>query len=114
MNNATIFGKNKFKNIFKNNFLKNFKKYVDKEKIKVYNEENEGGNMLKITLKEMLEEMVNCILNNKELNNYYWKDGEKNYHLITEVDLMYRIRTANDDFTEFEWELKESNLYKEE
>lgn len=42
MNNATIFGKNKFKNIFKNNFLKNFKKYVDKEKIKVYNEENEG------------------------------------------------------------------------
>ena len=46
MNNTTIFGKNKFKNIFKNNFLKNFKKYVDKEKIKVYNEENEGGNKI--------------------------------------------------------------------
>lgn len=70
--------------------------------------------MIKITLKEMLEEMVNCILNKEEFKNYYWKDGENNYHLITEVDLMYRIKTDNDDFTEFEWELEESSLYKEE
>ena len=68
--------------------------------------------MENITLKEMLEEMVNCILNNKELNNYYWKDGEKKYHLITQVDLMYRIITDNDDFTEFEWELEKSNIYR--
>lgn len=70
--------------------------------------------MLKITLKQMLEEMVNCILNKEEFKNYYWKDGENNCHLITEVDLMYRIRTDNDDFTEFEWELEKSRLYKEE
>ena len=68
-----------------------------------------------LTSKEKLYQSLRIELNYlKELNNYYWKDGEKNYHLITEVDLMYRIRTANDDFTEFEWELKESNLYKEE
>lgn len=70
--------------------------------------------MLKITLKEMLVEMVNCILNKETFKNYYWKDGENNYHLITQVDLMYRIITDNDDFTEFEWELEKSNLYKEE
>lgn len=70
--------------------------------------------MLKITLKQMLEEMVNCILNKEKFKNYYWKDGENNYHLITEVDLMYRIKTDNDDFTEFEWELEKSRLYKEE
>ena len=68
-----------------------------------------------LTSKEKLYQSLRIELNYlKELNNYYWKDGEKNYNLITEVDLMYRIRTANDDFTEFEWELKESNLYKEE
>lgn len=66
--------------------------------------------MRKITLKEMLD----YTLNNKALENYYWKDGENNYHLITEVDLMDRIRVDNDDFTEFEWELEESRLYKEE
>ena len=69
--------------------------------------------MIKITLKQMLEDMVGCILNKEPLKNYYWKDGENNYHLITEVDLMYRIKTDNDDFTEFEWELENSRLYKE-
>lgn len=69
--------------------------------------------MEKITLKQMLEEMVNCILKKQPFKNYYWRDGENKYRLITEVDLMYRIKTFNDDFTEFEWELKESNLYRE-
>lgn len=66
-----------------------------------------------ITLEEMLKEMVNCILNKKSFPKYYYKDGENNYHKITEVDLMYRIKTDNDDFTEFEWEIEESRLYRE-
>ena len=70
--------------------------------------------MKNITLKDMLEEMVKCILNNTPFPNYYWKDGENRYNRITTVDLMYRITTENDDFTEFEWELEKSDLYREE
>ena len=70
--------------------------------------------MKHISLKEMLEEIVQCILEQKEIKDYYWKDGEGEYRRITEVDLLDRIRTSNDDFTEFEWELAESRLYKVE
>ena len=70
--------------------------------------------MKHITLKEMLEEIVQCILEQKETEDYWWKDGEGEYHRITEIDLLDRIRTSNDDFTEFEWELAESHLYKVE
>ena len=62
--------------------------------------------MKHITLKEMLEEIIQCILEQK--------DGEGEYRRITEIDLLDRIRTSNDDFTEFEWELSESRLYKVE
>lgn len=70
--------------------------------------------MRHITLKEMLEEIIQCILEQKEIKDYYWKDGEGEYRRITEIDLLYRIRTSNDDFTEYERELKESRLYKVE
>ena len=60
----------------------------------------------------MLEEIVQCILEQKEIKDYYWKDGEGEFRRITEIDLLDRIRTSNDDFTEFEWELEESRLYK--
>lgn len=46
------------------------------------------------------------------LNNNVWKDGEGEYSRITEIDLLYRIRTSNDDFTMFDWELEESRLYR--
>lgn len=68
--------------------------------------------MKHITLKKMLEEIVQSILNKKEIKDYYWKDGEGEYRRITEIDLLRRITTINDDFTEFEWELEESRLYK--
>lgn len=70
--------------------------------------------MKHITLKEMLEEIVYCILEQKEIKDYYWKDGEEEFRRITEIDLLDRIRTSNDDFTEFNWELVESHLYKVE
>lgn len=74
----------------------------------------EAGRVKHITLKEMLEEIVYCILEQKEIKDYYWKDGEKEFRRITEIDLLDRIRTSNDGFTEFEWELAESRLYKVE
>lgn len=69
--------------------------------------------MKHITLKQMFEELTDCILNNKEQPNYFWK-RENEYILITQVDLMdSRFKTIDDDFSEYEWELENSNIYKE-
>lgn len=68
--------------------------------------------MDKITLKEMLEEMIDCILNKKEFLTYYWEDAEENFHRITEVDLLYGIKDDYSNSTEFEWQLEESTLYR--
>lgn len=66
-----------------------------------------------ITLKEMFNILIDCILNNKEQPCFYYK-RENEYILIQEVDLMdSRLRTIDGDFTEYEWELEESRLYKE-
>ena len=67
-----------------------------------------------ITLKEMFNILIDCILNNREQPFFYYK-RENEYVLIQEVDLMdSRLRTLYGDFTEYEWELEESNLYKED
>ena len=70
--------------------------------------------MKHITLKEMFNILIECILNNKEQPCFYYK-RENEYILIQEVDLMdSRLRTTDGDFREYEWELEESNLYKED
>lgn len=70
--------------------------------------------MKHITLKEMFNILIDCILNNKEQPFFYYK-RENEYILIQEVDLMdSRLRTTDGDFTEYEWELEESRLYKED
>lgn len=70
--------------------------------------------MKHITLKEMFNILIDCILNNEEQPFFYYK-RENEYILIQEVDLMdSRLRTTDGDFTEYEWELEESNLYKED
>ena len=67
-----------------------------------------------ITLKEMFNILIDCILNNREQPFFYYK-RENEYVLIQEVDLMdSRLRTIDGDFTEYEYELEESNLYKED
>lgn len=69
--------------------------------------------MINISLKEMLEELVKSILNQEQAPTYYYK-REDGYIEITEVDLMYgRFRTIDGDFSEFEWELENSSIYKE-
>ena len=72
--------------------------------------------MKNISLKEMLEEIIECILNKKNIKNYFYKTeyepNKPEYFLITEVDLMRgRYKTLNDDFSEFEWEIEKSNIY---
>lgn len=70
--------------------------------------------MKHITLKAMFKILINCIINKKEQPIFYYKRGNE-YVIIQEVDLMdSRLRTTDGDFTEYEWELEESNLYKED
>ena len=73
--------------------------------------------MKHITLKEMLETEVNDILNGYQTgcHIYFWKNGDGEYFEIVELDLLRgRFITEDGDFSEFEWELKESNIYMEE
>ena len=74
-----------------------------------------------ISLKEMFDILINCILTQKEdYPTFYYK--RENFHTgnpefieITEVDLLYgRFNTIDGDFSEFEWELENSNIYMKE
>ena len=70
-----------------------------------------------ITLKEMLEDLVKWQLNedNKYGGEFYYRNGEGGYFEITEVDLMRsRFETEDGDFSEYDWELEESNIYVKE
>lgn len=77
--------------------------------------------MKNISLKEMLNTLVECILEQKQTYPifYYrrtnWSTGNFEFIEITEVDLLYgRFRTVDGDFSEFSWELKNSNIYIKE
>jgi hypothetical protein len=70
-----------------------------------------------ITLKEMLEDLVKWVLGEecKYGGEFYYRNGEGGYFEITEVDLMRsRFETEDNDFSEYDWELKESNIYVRE
>ena len=70
-----------------------------------------------ITLKEMLEDLVKWVLGEeyKYGGEFYYRNGEGEYFEITEVDLLNgRFYTEDNDFSEYDWELKESNIYVRE
>ena len=67
--------------------------------------------MKHITLKEMFNTLSYCILNNKEQPCFYYK-RENEFILIQEVDLMdSRFKTVDNDFSEYNWEIENSNIY---
>lgn len=73
--------------------------------------------MKHITFKEMLETEVTDLLASYPDGGktYFWEDGEGCYHEIIELDLLRgRFITDNGDFSEFEWEIKDSRIYVEE
>lgn len=80
----------------------------------------EAGRVKHITLKEMLNTMVDSIINKKEYPTFYYKrqnyyTGNDEFIEITEIDLMCgRFKTVDDDFSEFSWELEKSNIYMKE
>lgn len=70
--------------------------------------------MKNITLEEMLNVATQDILSNYAIGApaYYYKDASGEYHAIVELDLFRRrFVTDNGDFSEFEWELRESHIY---
>ena len=72
--------------------------------------------MKNISFEEMLKMEVTDLLNNYPSGGrtYYFKDGEGTFSEIVELDLFRgRFVTDNGDFSEFEWELKESHIYIE-
>lgn len=67
--------------------------------------------MFDILIKEILEETPKTF-NPEHYHRFYWKNGDGELHEITEVDLMYgRFRTEDGDFSQYEWEKKESRIY---
>ena len=92
----------------------------DKKAVKVYLT-NEKCIIKNISLKEMFDILINCILTQKEYYpTFYYKrknfnTGNPEFTEITEVDLMYgRFNTIDGDSSEFEWELNESHIYIKE
>lgn len=65
-----------------------------------------------VTLEYMLNSLVNEIINNGPIEDFYWYHEDTGFHEIVECDL-YRGRFITDDgdFSEFEWEKKESRIY---
>ena len=65
-----------------------------------------------VTLEYMLNSIVNEIINNGPTEDFYWYHEDTGFHEIVECDL-YRGRFITDDgdFSEFEWEKKESRIY---
>lgn len=74
-----------------------------------------GAEMYKnISLEEMLKKEVKGILTNYEDGgtDYYYRNGEGEFHEITELDLLRgRFYIEDGDFSEFKWELEESHIY---
>ena len=76
------------------------------------NIESGGGKMKNITLKEMFNIIIKCILSqNTEIPCFYYK-RENEFIEITEIDLLNtRFYTVDRDFSEYEWEIENSNIY---
>lgn len=71
----------------------------------------------RITLKEMLEDLVKWVLCEECQygGEFYYRDGDGNYSKISVVNLLdSRFETEDDDFSEYDWELEESNIYVKE
>ena len=74
--------------------------------------------MKNITLKEMFNIIIKCILSqNIEIPCFYYKreniyTGKDEFIEITEINLLdTRFYTFDSDFSEYNWEIENSNIY---
>jgi hypothetical protein len=71
--------------------------------------------LINIYFTTMLSEMTECIKESTPYPIYYWYHEDKGYLEIVECDLFRgRIIMEDGDFSEFDWELEESHIYREE
>lgn len=76
--------------------------------------------MKRVTVKQMLEELTEALVTQKEPETYYWErenfnTGNLEMVEITEVDLLRdRFKTIDDDFNYYEYELQDSHIYRKE
>ena len=71
--------------------------------------------LVNISLAAMLSEMIECIKGGITYPTYYWYHEDNGYLEIVECDLFRcRIIMEDGDFSEFDWELEESHIYREE
>lgn len=70
--------------------------------------------LINIPFDDMVSEMLECIRNGNCYYTYYWHHEDKGYLEITECDLLRgRIIVEDGDFSEFDWEMEESHIYRE-
>lgn len=75
------------------------------------------GQIINITLEELFSILSDCVINNKEIPDFYyerqnWYNGFRELVRITEVDLMSgRFKTIDNDFSEYDWEKEKSHIY---
>lgn len=72
--------------------------------------------MTTITLAELLHILTSCIVTNQPFDkNIYLKDGEDNFHTVSEIDLMSdRFRCEDGYFDYYEYINAIGNLYIED
>ena len=76
--------------------------------------------MKRVTVQQMLEELTEALVTQKESKTYYWErenfnTGNLEMVEITEVDLLRdRFKTIDDDFNYYEYELQDSHIYRKE
>lgn len=65
-----------------------------------------------ISLKEMLDILTRTAMYGLVKQDFYWLDGDNDFHKIVECDLFSgRIVMDDGDFSEFIWETQRSNIY---
>ena len=65
-----------------------------------------------VSLEFMLQHIIDEITKGIDPINFYWYHEDTGLHEIVECDLFRgRFITDDGDFSEFEWELKESRIY---
>ena len=73
------------------------------------------NNFKNVSLEYMINNLVDEIINGLESETFYWYHEDTGFHEIVECDLIRgRFVTDDGDFSEFEWEKKDSSIYIKE
>lgn len=67
-----------------------------------------------ISFVDMLTEVLEDVKDGRGYYTYYWYHEDKGFLEIVECDLLRgRIIMEDGDFSEFDWEIRDSSIYRE-